>query len=277
MPTDSEGSSWSTGDAPLRIMSDGTMFVKNINMNGDSGYVRVNFDSGRLALNINKNAISFRIDDSGNGNFFAITRGSAGVWVRMYDAPYLGLHDSVHNLDLIGIWKQDNQGAPSHMTIYTKTYYTGGSGSGYEIATKNDICDERVKKNIKESKQSALDKVKQIEFKQFDWDETQINRKGHIDIGITAQQIKDIDENFVETTTICNVLEPKKKLKKGTDDNEEDTIPQLEEKEVYSINVLNMVTTALKAIQELNNKVEEQEKTIKELQDKIDKLEKGDK
>lgn len=283
MPTDRDGNNWNTANANLRILSDGTTYVKNINMNGESGYVRVNFDSGRLALNINKDAISFKIDDSANGNFFAITRGSGGVWVRMYDTPYLGLVDSVHDLELIGITKQDNQGTPSNIRVYSKSYYYGGTHEGYEIATKHDICDERVKKNIKESEQSALDKVNQIEFKQFDWDETQINRKGHIDIGITAQQIKEIDENFVETTTISRVVEPKKKLKKGINDNEENTIPQLEEKEVYSINVLNMVTTALKAIQELSSEVKEQQnvidkqdKLIQDLIKRIEKLEKGE-
>lgn len=240
----------------MRILSDGTVFVKNINMNGESGYTRVNFDSGRKAMTLTQAGLRFWLDDAANGNFLDFVRAASGLFLHMYSCPGFVINDALHNKNIATFDRQDDQGNPPAIRLWQRTTYFGGTTSGYEIATKNDICDERVKKNISESKQSALDKIDKIEFKEFDWDEEKIDRNGHIDIGIIAQQVKEIDNNYIDMTFIDN----------GNNDI----------KKLYSINVLNMLTTTMKAVQELNQKIREQEETITKLQKKIDKLEKGE-
>ena len=67
-----------------------------------------------------------------------------------------------------------------------------------------------------------------------------------------AQEMEEIDENYVHKTKIKN--------KDGEDDYD------------YQINVLSVLSTATKAIQELNAKVNSQEQEINFLKEKINLL-----
>lgn len=268
MPTDSEGNTWNTGDAPFRILSNGDTYVKRIFMNGESGQVLVRYDSGKTALQLNNDGLRFRLDDTNNNNFFFLNRLSSAMFAYLYDATELRIQDGVHGLSIASFKRQGDNSYPStpETDIYYYCWYHKGQGygsSGYQIATLSDISDKSVKKNIKKSSKSALDIVDKINFVQFNWNEKKIDRNGHIDIGIIAQDLKEIDENYVDITKI------------KTNDKEND---------VYYINTLNLLTTTTKAVQELNNKLKEQENTIKEQQktideliEKIEKLEKGEK
>lgn len=131
-------------------------------------------------------------------------------------------------------------------------YLAGGSGdSGYIYAGFKDgsyvsiyknSSDKKLKKNISKANIKAIDKIKQIKHKQFDWKQS----NQHQEIGYIAQEMKKIDNTFVH--------HQKLKCEDGT------------EKEDWQINLLSVLATATKAIQE-------QQEQIEELQKRIDKLE----
>lgn len=103
---------------------------------------------------------------------------------------------------------------------------------------KNISSDKRLKKNIKKSKNGALQKINQIKVKSFDWKED----NKHIDYGFIAQEVEEIDENFVLKQEVLN------KNKEVIDYR-------------YYINTLSILATTVKAMQE-------QQEQIKELQEK---------
>lgn len=251
------------------VTHNGTVHAKHFMGNvGEYGSFVLNFDNGNTAVEFNNYGLRFRIDNATNNNFFYLERLSSQMWARLYDATELMIHDSVHNLPIVEFRRQGDNSFPStpETDIFFYCWYHKGQGSGssgYQIATLSDISDKNVKKNIKKAEKSALKIIDEINFVQFDWDENEIDRKGHIDIGVIAQDLQQIDENYVDTTKIKN--------------NDK-------AKDVYYINDLNLLTTTTKAVQELSEKVKEQQnmidkqnKIIQDLIERIEKLEKGEK
>lgn len=121
-------------------------------------------------------------------------------------------------------------------------------GSSYEmhyIYTNLNISDIRLKENVKNSETDALETVNQMKVRQFDWKE----RMGgwHQNIGFVADELEEIDPNLA--------------LGGGYDENGEMDIKQ--------INSPYLLNYAIKAIQELSAKVDEQEKHIKELERRL--------
>lgn len=116
----------------------------------------------------------------------------------------------------------------------TSKFYSGSAPS-----------DIRLKENIKNSKTDALETVNQMKVRQFDWKE----RMGgwHQNIGFVADELEEIDPNLA--------------LGGGYDENGEMDIKQ--------INSPYLLNYAIKAIQELSAKVDEQEKRIKELERRL--------
>lgn len=244
------------------VANNGLCKAKWFEVNGENGYFYVNYNSGRTALQFTKEGIYWKLDNSANNEFSSMVITANGNYLRLYDSPGFFIRDSIHNQSLLSInrYRPETGVNQAFIELHQKTYYYAGGSTGYEIATRNDICDEKVKKNIKQSNENALDKINKIEFKQFDWDKSKINREGHIDIGITAQQVKEIDENFVDTTTIYSTNNTK-----NGDDNKS-------EQELLTINTLNLLTTSMKAIQELSEIVNNQQKKIEALEGEINKL-----
>ena len=103
--------------------------------------------------------------------------------------------------------------------------------------------DEKIKKNIVAANYDALNTVKQIEFKEFDFDAEQSIKVGHVKCGVIAQQIQSIDSNLVE--------------KQG-----DFLTPKLDQ----------MVYLSLKAAQEINNQITIQQTQINKMQSQIDAL-----
>lgn len=108
-----------------------------------------------------------------------------------------------------------------------------------------DSSDIRIKNNVRDSSESAIDIISQIHHKEFD----KKDDNTHYKIGYIAQEMEQIDKNFV--------------IKKQA--NKEKKI-----EERYYINQLPILATATKAIQE-------QQKQIEELKQRILNLEKGEK
>lgn len=122
----------------------------------------------------------------------------------------------------------------------------GGSGFSTDyLYTTSQVSDIRLKENIENSETDALETVNRMKVRQFDWKE----RMGgwHQDIGFVADELEEIDPNLA--------------LGGGYDENGEMDIKQ--------INSQYLLNYAIKAIQELSAKVDEQEKRIKELERRL--------
>lgn len=122
----------------------------------------------------------------------------------------------------------------------------GGAGFSTDyLYTDGQVSDIRLKENIEASETDALETVNQMKVRQFDWKE----RMGgwHQNIGFVADELEEIDPNLA--------------LGGGYDKNGEMDIKQ--------INSPYLLNYAIKAIQELSAKVDEQEKRIKELERRL--------
>lgn len=122
----------------------------------------------------------------------------------------------------------------------------GGSGFSTDyLYTASQVSDIRLKENVKNSETDALETVNRMKVRQFDWKE----RMGgwHQNIGFVADELEEIDPNLA--------------LGGGYDENGEMDVKQ--------INSPYLLNYAIKAIQELSAKVDEQEKRIKELERRL--------
>lgn len=121
---------------------------------------------------------------------------------------------------------------------------TPGFSTDY-LYTDGQVSDIRLKENIENSETDALETVNRMKVRQFDWKE----RMGgwHQNIGFVADELEEIDPNLA--------------LGGGYDENGEMDIKQ--------INSPYLLNYAIKAIQELSAKVDEQEKHIKELERRL--------
>ena len=122
----------------------------------------------------------------------------------------------------------------------------GGSGFNTDyLYTTSQVSDIRLKENIENSETDALETVNQMKVRQFDWKE----RMGgwHQNIGFVADELEEIDPNLA--------------LGGGYDKNGEMDVKQ--------INSPYLLNYAIKAIQELSAKVDEQEKRIKDLERRL--------
>lgn len=121
---------------------------------------------------------------------------------------------------------------------------TPGFSTDY-LYTDGQVSDIRLKENIENSETDALETVNRMKVRQFDWKE----RMGgwHQNIGFVADELEEIDPNLA--------------LGGGYDENGEMDIKQ--------INSPYLLNYAIKAIQELSAKVDEQDKRIKELERRL--------
>lgn len=126
-----------------------------------------------------------------------------------------------------------------------KAQWGGSSYETHYIYSNLAVSDIRLKENIENSETDALETVNRMKVRQFDWKE----RMGgwHQDIGFVADELEEIDPNLA--------------LGGGYDENGEMDIKQ--------INSQYLLNYAIKAIQELSAKVDEQEKRIKELERRL--------
>lgn len=110
------------------------------------------------------------------------------------------------------------------------------------VYANNISSDKRIKENIQDSNVNALEIIKKIKHKQF----YKKDDKKHYDIGYIAQDMEEIDPNFV--------------IKREKTEHEE---------ERYYINELPIIATLSKAIQEQQEIIEQLQNKINELEEKI--------
>ena len=108
-----------------------------------------------------------------------------------------------------------------------------------DLTVKASLSDKRLKKNIKESSINAIDEIKKIKHYSFDWKE---NNK-HINNGYIAQELEKIDKDLV--------------------------IKNKDEKALYQIDILNLLSLTTKAIQEQQEQIENLQKQVSELKEMI--------
>ena len=229
------------------VTHNGDMKVKRVKMNGESGYSIITYDSGRSAMVLDKSQLIFRLDDNANTIFGSLIRGQSFMQINLLGALGFVVYDELHQRQLYQAATRSGN-VPYH-------YFTGEmwmdrdlDGTFVQVAQSGDWSDCRLKKDIKDCKVSALNRIKKMNFKEFTWNETAPKAGIHVDIGLTAQPLKDIDPNYVETH---------KRIYQG------------EEQDLLAIDVLNLLTTTIKGVQELDLKVEKLEKGIELLAKKI--------
>lgn len=150
-----------------------------------------------------------------------------GYGMFLNDAKAFEVISDLHRQTLFQVKRVGNDNSEGGVYAW-KPFYV----NGYEV--KGTSSDKRLKINIFDAVTKGLDVIKSIAHKSFDWIENGL----HISIGYIAQELIKIDPNFV----IYN--------------SEFDT---------YQINLLYILASATKAIQEEDEKVEELKKENEKL------------
>ena len=127
----------------------------------------------------------------------------------------------------IGLWNSNNVylsfGGSANDIFYT---YNNKAYSLWEVL-KAHFSDRRLKENIIDCKHNALDYIQQFQFREYDWKKQEDRpRQAHTKIGLIAQEVQAVDPTLV-----------------------------YENGDTLNLDNLRLTTMALKAIQELNQKI----------------------
>ena len=213
----------------------------------------INFDSlSNIIGNFDKLTVSKNAVMKGKLLFYdyenqaKIASGSSGAVTRQPIASVTA--DTNRVAFLSSDYRANGYGAGTEHGSYRLGVKAQWGGSSYEthyIYSNLAVSDIRLKENVKNSETDALETVNRMKVRQFDWKE----RMGgwHQNIGFVADELEEIDPNLA--------------LGGGYDENGEMDIKQ--------INSPYLLNYAIKAIQELSAKVDEQEKRIKELERRL--------
>lgn len=131
----------------------------------------------------------------------------------------------------IGFWNSDvslDFGGSGNDIYYS---YAGKSYGLWSIVNQH-FSDRRLKENIVDCKHKALDYIRQFQFKEYDWKKQKDRpQKAHTKIGLIAQEVQEVDPTLV-----------------------------YENGDTLNLDNLRLTNIALKAIQELNQKINRLEK-----------------
>lgn len=234
-------------DSNFFVRNDGLCKAKWFEINGESGYLYVNYNSGRLAMGLSKSGIQQFLDNSSN-NFWAslqiyyennVAKGEA---LYISDAQFLAVIDNVHGVYLAKFQRIGNNSEPSRVDFYGPSYVDGA-------VIQTASSDERLKENIELSNTKALEIIDDIDFYSFDWKD---ENKGHVDVGFIAQRLQeDYDKLVIHSEGTNNKGEPI---------------------DTYQIDLLNTLALTMKGVQELNDKVDRQQEEVNRLKEELNKL-----
>ena len=133
----------------------------------------------------------------------------------------------------IGFWNSDVSldFGGSGNDIY---YRYAGKAYGLWSIINQHFSDRRLKENIVDCKHKALDYIHQFQFKEYDWKNQEDRpRQAHTKIGLIAQEVQEVDPTLV-----------------------------YENGDTLNLDNLRLTTIALKAIQELSQRIETLERKI---------------
>lgn len=215
-----------------------------------------------------KNGNSIGINSAlGYGMFSIQTDGITTVAITgKANNPFLFLKNNVGGYGELSVNNKDLEISSNYSTIAKITdYFIIKNSSGDEIIAfgnsgiyphrtidmqgeniinaGNVSSDRRLKKDIQDTEISAIDRIMQIQHKQFAWKKDSAKE----DIGYIAQELEQIDANYVRH----NITK-----------DEQGNVTS----DMYEVRILPLLSTATKAIQE-------QQKIIEELKNRIEKLE----
>ena len=134
----------------------------------------------------------------------------------------------------IGLWNSDNVslsfGGSGNDIYYS---YNGTAYSLWSVVNQH-FSDRRLKENIVECKNKALDYIQQFQFKEYDWKKQDDRpRQAHTKIGLIAQEVQAVDPTLV-----------------------------YENGDTLNLDNLRLTNIALKAIQELSQRIETLEREL---------------
>lgn len=146
----------------------------------------------------------------------------------------------------IGIWDRDvtlKFDRTNNDIIYA---YKSNYGLWNIIKSHYDTTsDIRLKKDIQDCKYNALDLIDSFKFKSFNWNyHEEFGQKPYTEIGLIAQDVEKISENFVSMAG-----------------------------EYKTLNQFNLLTYSLKAIQELSTENQQLKSQLNEMNERLTKLE----
>ena len=96
------------------------------------------------------------------------------------------------------------------------------------------FSDKRLKKNIVDCEHKALDYIQQFQFKEYDWKKQEDRpQQAHTKIGLIAQEVQEVDPTLV-----------------------------YENGDTLNLDNLRLTSIALKAIQELSQRIETLERKL---------------
>lgn len=184
--------------------------------------------------------------------------GEYGHLIALHSCQAYEIRDAVHNQPLIKATRlNDAATVPSSIWLYGDVYIDQNrEGTGYRVLTSGNwasitgLSDKKYKTNIKKTKIEALPLINKIQHKSFKWKKDAkkaYNKQGDVENGYIANELEEIFKDWVNVNS----------------DN------------TRSINVLNMLATATKAIQELSNKNNILEKKIKKLEKNLKEVNKN--
>ena len=133
----------------------------------------------------------------------------------------------------IGFWNSDVSldFGGSGNDIY---YRYAGKAYGLWSIINQHFSDRRLKENIVDCKHKALDYIHQFQFKEYDWKNQEDRpRQAHTKIGLIAQEVQEVDPTLV-----------------------------YENGDTLNLDNLRLTTIALKAIQELSQRIETLERKL---------------
>ena len=130
--------------------------------------------------------------------------------------------------------------------IYANLHCSQDISADGNMYARNFISDRRLKKNIKNAKDNALDIINKMKIHSFNWKQDD----SYVDYGFIAQELEEIDKNYIFKQEIKNKKEEVIDYK-------------------YYVNELPIIATLTKAIQEQQSQIEELQKEIKELRKEI--------
>lgn len=227
------------GDCPFRVNKNGELFATNANISGTITTDCFNVDnSGKVTINSTANSYTGAemklVGNTVTNHLYA----SAVAIKKPNSIDGMAAMEVVQGQGTM-IVTAENGGFIQMVAGQGISVVGGDIGTTDNISATGTVTgsniqsDRRLKKNIKDSTTNALEVIKQIEHREFDWKKDD----KHINVGYIAQELEKIDENFV-----------------------------IKQNDTYYVNLLPILATTTKAIQEQQEQIENLEARIAELE-----------
>lgn len=233
----------------------GNMKMLGGDIGGELNFIDTNTDSILLqivpenyqlgtseSINMLNNAIKFYKNQAGSSSFKIGTS----------DSNYCLFTDEGDIHTAGGFVMLGSSNYKTDVSIYpnsTVNIWNGNLNVDGNIYADNISSDERLKNNIQDSETNATENLNKFKIKSFDWKKDD----SHIKTGFIAQQLEEIDEDYV-------LKKPEYNEKKEIKDYR------------YYINELPILATLVKGFQEQQQVIESLNNTIEEMKKEINNL-----